>query len=131
MILDTSVIIASLRGERGAIDLDSRLDGMRVSVVNLTEVFHAARRRNVETTPEEIEETLVAAGVEIVTPTRDTARFAAAFMSAEPPKGYSRISLGDGFCLAHAFEYGEPALTGDRAWTAIPLPFPVKIELIR
>ncbi len=131
MIVDTSVIIASLRGERGAIDLDARLSGMRMSVVNLTEVFHVARRQKVETTPEEIEQALVAAGVEIIVPTRDTARHAAGFMSAEPPKGASRISLGDGYCLALAFEYDEPALTADCAWAETQFPFPGKIELIR
>lgn len=131
MMLDSTVIIATLKGERGAIDIESGLEGKRISIINLTEVFHAARRRGVETTADEIERSLVSAGMKIVFPTIETARLAADFMSTEPPKGRARISLGDGYCLAHAFEIDAPVLTADRSWAEMAFPHPVKVELIR
>jgi len=131
MMLDTSVIMASLLGERGGVELDARLGGSLVSIVNLTEVIVVSRRRGLDASAEEIEESLRLAGVETVAPTVETARLSASFMAAIPPKGYSRISIGDGYCLAHAFQRGVVALTADRAWAEMKFAHPVKIELIR
>ncbi len=130
-MLDTSAVMASLLDEPGAIALDRRLAGAMISIVNLTEVFDVARRREIAASPEEIEDSLRLAGVRTVEPTIETARLSAAFMASKPPRGRSRISLGDGYCLAHAYERKAPALTGDRAWAETKFPYPVRIELIR
>lgn len=131
ILLDASAVIALLRKEPGADMVRALMPEAKISVVNLTEVYEIIRRQKLDMQPLEISGMLTAAAVETILPDEETALLAAEMMAGRTPPGHGRISLGDGYCLAHAYQRGVPALTADRAWAETEFQYPVKIELIR
>lgn len=66
--------------------------------------------------------------IRVIDATRSLALVAGAMMPMTRAAG---LSLGDRFCLALAREEGLPAMTADKAWSAISEAVGVDIRLIR
>ncbi|MCV0396265.1 MAG: type II toxin-antitoxin system VapC family toxin [Rhizobiaceae bacterium] len=123
-VLDSSVILAVLKGERGGEAAAEFAWKAAISSVNITEIV----TKCVEWGLDPGEALLFLAGREIavVAFEQEDAVFAGRLASVVP-KGV--LSLGDRACIATAVQRNATAVTADRAWAALDLPCP--IELIR
>lgn len=118
LVLDASAVIALLRDEPGADSIRELLDELGtppassalLSTVNLTEVHQLLGP--------ELPEIIDGPDDVITTAVYDQrhAREAAALLPATRAAG---LGLGDRACLALAKVSGLPALTADRAWSAV------------
>lgn len=130
-MLDASAVLALLKAEPGSEKVRTLMPGSSMSIVNLTETVAVACRQRLDVAPAALRQMLRDGKVRIIVPDEDTALLAAEMMGAKPPKKYGPLSLGDGYCLAHAAILGAPALTADQGWAETQFPSPVDIELIR
>jgi ribonuclease VapC len=124
--LDTSAIIAVVRGEPGADLVSRRLGGGLLCTVNFAEVIGSMARRGID--PGELRATLAGLPVTLVALDPDLAYRAGAL---EPVTRREGLSLGDRACLALAERHGVPALTADRSWAAAGARLGIAVELIR
>ena len=131
VVLDASAVLALLKAEPGSEKVRALMPGSMMSIVNLTETVAVANRQRLDGPSAAIRQMLSNGKVRIIAPDEDTAMLAAKMMGARPPKRCGPLSLGDGYCLAHAAILGAPALTADRGWAETAFPHPVKVELIR
>ncbi len=121
-VLDSSAVIAFLRGEPGAEAVAGILFGALVSSVNLAEVVTKLIERGA--TPEVASETVSGLPIEIA-PASKAAGLVAGLLHAKT-RGRG-VSLGDRFCLALAQETGLPVFTADRAWAGLGLPLDIRL----
>lgn len=119
-MLDASALVALLREESGADQVERLLDGAYVSAVNWSEVV--VRHRAVDLKAEELREGIEALGVRIVAFGAEDAELTAELR--EPTRGRG-LSLADRACLALAGRLGGTAFTADRAWTGLDVGVPV------
>ncbi|MBI4273782.1 MAG: type II toxin-antitoxin system VapC family toxin [Rhizobiales bacterium] len=124
VVLDASAILASINEEPGYKVVDDFIEGSIISSVNFSEVVTKLTLRG--TAPDEIEAALD--NYPVVVEHFDHRRAIDAGLLAEKTKRRG-LSLADRACLALALELKLPAVTADRAWTALDLP--VKIRVIR
>ncbi|MDQ3386083.1 MAG: type II toxin-antitoxin system VapC family toxin [Actinomycetota bacterium] len=127
-VLDASALLAWLREEPGAEDVDRALDGARISAVNLSEVLQkslAAGLTSAETSP--LPEDLGTLGLSVVAFGTREAGVAAELWSVARSLG---LSLADRACLATAICLESPAMTADRGWEGIEWEG-LSVELIR
>ena len=124
IVLDSSALIALLRGEKGAEMVAMLLEGSCLSTVNLSEVLTKSNEwgRN----PIEVLNEIEALPVVILPATVEQALTAALLRPLTRSAG---LSLGDRLCLALALSLGCPALTADSAWKG--LPHNVEVRFIR
>lgn len=125
-VLDASALLAYLKDEPGAEVVEERLlTGAAISTVNWSEVLAKMAERG-ERAERELrrlmEEWGVAQLLEIVPFSREDAERAASLRAATRSLG---LSLGDRACLAFAWRLDRPALTADRSWLDLSLPFEV------
>ena len=127
-VLDASALLAWLREEPGAENVERVLDGAVISAVNLSEVLQkslAAGLREKEVSP--LPDDLGTLGLSVVAFGTSEAQVAAALWSVTRSLD---ISLADRACLATAICLEIPAMTADLAWTKIDWEG-LSVDLIR
>jgi PIN domain nuclease of toxin-antitoxin system len=125
-VFDSSAVLAFLYAEPGGDALRSGLPDGVMTAVNAAEVLSVLVRDGIPMDDARL--ALESTGVEILD---FTARHAVKTAELASPQARSRgISLGDRACMAAAILMDAPAVTADRAWTAIRAPG-LKVETIR
>lgn len=121
-VLDSSVVLASLFQEAGAVELDPVLPLSQIGAVNLAEVVTKLQERGFPDGA--IDEMLADIELRIVPFDVDQAIHAGKLRAATRAAG---LSLGDRACLALAAAEGATAITMDRHWATLDLPVPVRV----
>jgi len=122
--MDSSAVLASIRGEPGADVVNAALAGSFTSAINLAEVVSKLIQDGV---PGAEAATIVRRiGVQLVETDEEQALAASLIHAITRSAG---ISIGDAFCLALGKLRGCPVMTADRAWKTLDLG--VEVTLIR
>jgi PIN domain nuclease of toxin-antitoxin system len=124
VVLDASVVLAAVLGERGGAAVADLKGSAFVSTVNYAEV--RTRLIDLGVKREAVDQSIALLGLEIVAFDIEQADCAADLRGATRGAG---LSLGDRACLALASARNTVALTADHAWQAVEVP--VQIELVR
>ena len=126
LILDSSVILAAILGERGGDAVFESLDEAAVSTVNVAEVYSyaAINALPVEAIDAFLEET----GIEIVPFAQDQAVLTGHLATKTRKAG---LSLGDRACLALAALRKAEVLTADHAWERVAGDVGVRVTMLR
>ena len=120
-VLDSSVLMAIVKQEPGAIAGREALSDGMVSAVNFAETLGKLALQGFD--PDSAERELRGAGLSVsAVLDEDIAGVVALHQLAK--RG---ISLADRFCLALAIRTGLPCLTGDRSWTELSLAVQVSV----
>lgn len=116
IVLDSSAVLALLRGEPGADIVEQSIDTAAMSAVNLQEVAKELVRDGIDYA--DVRDIVNGLSLEILAHDQD-----AAFRAAElfPLTRQYGSGLGDRSCMALALHLGVPVLTTDREWTKIKL----------
>jgi len=122
-VIDASVVLAVCQQEAGSEQARLTMRAGLISTVNLSEVFQKSMERHKLPQAKAIVET---AGLEIVPFSETLAEIAAEIHSQVRGKD---ISFADRACLALGMAEGLPVLTGDHAWTTLPMN--ITVELFR
>lgn len=123
-IIDSSVILAVLREERGDKSAAEFALDATMSSVNLAEVVAKCIERNLS--PEAAISFITGRNITVADFDYDLAVMAGRLQSIAP-KG--ALSLGDRACIATAIRMGGTVVTADRIWTTFDLG--CEVELIR
>ena len=121
-VLDASALLAFLFRERGHRHVESVISECCIGSVNVSEVLGRFSRDGHD--PHAAYLRIEASPVEVVPFTGEHAVLAAALVPQTDSLG---LSMGDRACLALSISRNCPALTADRAWSALDLP----IEIIQ
>jgi ribonuclease VapC len=121
-VVDSSVLLAVLLGERGSELAIPILEGALLGTVNLTEVH--TRMISLGATAAHAWDRILNFHCEISPLTQTQARIAAELVTTTRPLG---LSLGDRACLALAIERKAKVYTTDRAWKRLNLEIPVEV----
>lgn len=124
VVLDASAVLALLRAEPGAEQVETTLQTACLSTVNAAEVAQKATHHGTDGAWALAE--LRDLGLTLTAFTGEDALAAAALWPHTRPAG---LSLADRACLALAQRMGCPALTADQAWKQLDLD--IEIQLIR
>jgi PIN domain nuclease of toxin-antitoxin system len=114
-VVDTSAVLAVVRGEPGAAEAERLMTGGLIGTANLVEVVSKGAQYGFPQA-----ETLRAVsilGLDIVDVDRATADQAMALWRLRK----HNVSLGDRLCIGLARARGMPVLTGERVWKALDL----------
>jgi len=122
VVLDTSALLAWLRGEPGAEVVHPLLPTAIMSAPNWSEACQKLHQRGVDT--ERITSRLRALGIQVEPFTEADAVTAASLWSRTRAAG---LSLGDRCCLALGSRLGLTTVTADPAWADLDLDVPVQI----
>lgn len=123
-VLDASALLAWLRAEDGADQVDTHIDGSVISAVNASEVAQKVTQRGGYGSQAVTE----ALGLGLVL-TPFGGEDALATAELWPHTHSQGLSLGDRACLALAHRLDRPALTADQAWKGLKTD--VEVQLIR
>jgi PIN domain nuclease of toxin-antitoxin system len=121
-VLDASVLLAHISGERGAEAVPHLADDALLSTVNLSEVYAKLLERDLSA--DDAASLIYRYGFNPVPFDRELARKAGMLRPATRALG---LSLGDRACLALAQREGLPALTTDRSWTKLNIGVEIKV----
>ena len=124
VVLDTSALLAYVKGETGADDVAAVIGDAVISTVNYAEAVTKLVEKGMSLPL--VRMALGIAGLEVVDFDRNLAEVAGAMFAITKPFG---LSLGDRACLALAGREGVYAMTGDRIWSSLGAEF--KVRLIR
>jgi PIN domain nuclease of toxin-antitoxin system len=124
VVLDASALLAVLRSERGAEEVEQRLEGASIGAVNLSEVV---AKLSGDGAPE-AQIRLAIAKLELAVRAFDEEQAYAAGMLRKSTRKLG-LSFGDRACLALAHLSDATALTADRSWSRLDLD--IAIEVIR
>lgn len=124
VVLDTSALLAFVNGEDGGEEVARLMGDAIISTVNLAEAVTKLVSRGGSL--EWARNALAIADIDVVDFDRALAEETGWLVMQTHVRG---LSLGDRACLALAAREGIPAITADRAWTALGLG--VEIRLIR
>lgn len=124
VILDTSALLAYVKGEQGAELVASLIGEAAICAVNFAEAVSKLVEKGA--TLDLARAALGVANVDVVDFDRGLAEQTGALIAKTKLSG---LSLGDRACLALAARERIPALTGDRAWSKLGLD--IEIRLIR
>ena len=113
-VLDSSAVLASFYGEKGAGVIDALYRDSVISTVNAAEVISKLVERGMPAGM--ARSALFDTGIEIVPFDLDQAEVTGDLRAKTRAHG---LSLGDRACLALAKLINGRAITADRAWTAI------------
>ncbi|MGQ0481735.1 MAG: type II toxin-antitoxin system VapC family toxin [Pseudonocardia sp.] len=119
-VLDSSAVLAWLRGEPGADLVHPLLPTAIVSAANWSEIWQKLDQHGVDA--DRATHRLRALGVAVEPLTVADAVVAAKLWA--PGAG---LSLGDRCCLALAGRLGLAAVTADRAWSELDIEVPVRV----
>lgn len=109
--IDSSAIIAILRGEPGAEDALPHVRGSHISTVNLAEVFYITDIHGAERV--RVEQAIATMQLEESPFDREQAQIMAEIY---PATLGSSVGFADRACMALALKLGIPCLTGDQDW---------------
>lgn len=123
-VIDSSVVLAIVKGERGGAAAADYVEHAAMSSVSLAEIVTKCVEWALA--PDEAVAFVRGAGINVHDFTGDDAILAGR-LAKTARKGV--LSLGDRACIATAIRLGAIAVTADRAWAELDLPCPV--ELIR
>jgi PIN domain nuclease of toxin-antitoxin system len=121
-VLDASVLLAHISGEKGSEAVPRLANGALLSTVNLAEVFAKLLERNF--TADEAGETIYGYGFDPVPFDRGLARQTGVLRPITKALG---LSLGDRACLALAQREGLPVLTTDKSWTKLNIGIEIRV----
>lgn len=121
IILDASVVLAVVLGEKGHEGFHRLGWPLHVSTVNMAEV--RCKLVDHDVPAPDIDRALGLLGLTIVEFTEEHARLSATLRRQTRHAG---LSLGDRACLALATAMTGRAITADRAWMELSLPIPVE-----
>lgn len=124
-VLDSSAVIAVIRGEPGSDLAAAEFDQAVISAVNMQEVAKWLWQSGFEA--EGVREVLDTLNLDVrVHDTED------AFLAASLVRQTSRhgAGLGDRSCMALAIRLGLPTLTTDREWAELDIPG-LKVRVLR
>ena len=124
VVLDASAVLAVIRGEPGAAEVESLDSPPYLSAVNAAEVLSVLGRTGISAS--RAGHILDALQLRVVPFVPQLAAPVAALHVHARPHG---LSLGDAACLATAAAMGAVVYTADRAWRALDVG--VEIRLIR
>lgn len=121
IIVDASVVLAVILGERGGIDVAPAMNGAAISVVNLSEVY----RRLIDAEVKSVDAVTRVERLQMKIAQFDESQ---AIAAAELRAATRRIgaSFADRACLALALTRGKPVLTADRRWSELDLPIDIR-----
>ena len=120
MVLDSSVILAIIRGETGEDKALALAQNAQISAVNVAECIEQNLREDAGL------EIIASCEVQVIPPTEQQAILAGR-LRHKAPKGV--LSLGDRACLALALRESAPVMTADRDWLKVDVG--VEVLLIR
>ena len=123
-VIDSSVILAFVRGEPGGDRLSEFIDDAVMSAANLAELVTKCIELGID--PDPAIAFLLESGVGIVDLNAEQGILAGQ-LRRKAPKGV--LSLGDRVCIATAILSRRTAVTADKVWATFDLGCP--IELIR
>lgn len=123
-LLDSSTVLAFIRGEPHQLDEDLVLAGAGICSVNLAEVIGVLLAKGVP--DERITSAIGRLGMKVVPLDSDAALLAGRLIPVARPLG---IGLGDCACIAVGMTLQVPIYTGDRDW--LKLHIDADIKLIR
>ena len=123
VVLDASAVLAAIHGEAGGATVEPRLNGGKLSTVNLAEV---AQRLNDQWPDDLVISVLSELPCDVIDFDQALALRTGLLRRVTRKRG---LSLGDRACLALAERLGLPVLTADRAWADLDLG--VEVVLIR
>lgn len=126
VVLDSSVILAAILGERGGDLVFDRIEEAIVGSVNVAELYSYAAIKDFPT--DTIDAFFSDTGVEIVPFSLDHAVAAGGLAAVTRKAG---LSLGDRSCLALAVGRDAEVLTADRVWAAVAGDVGLTITLLR
>ncbi len=124
-MLDSSAVIASLRGEPGGDRVAAVFGRSAISAINLQEVAKWLWQSGVD--DKGVKTALDALDVAVHPHDREDAYLAASLIRHTKQFG---SGLGDRSCMALAIRLGVPALTTDRDWAKLSVPG-LTVEVIR
>lgn len=124
VVLDTSAVLAFLRGEPGGDSIGPLLPVARLSAVNLTEAVSKLIDRGAQ--PDIAVRRIRSLRMEVISFAFEHAERAGELRQATRHLG---LSLGDRACLALAQQLGAPVYTADRDWAKLHIG--VEVRLIR
>ena len=123
-VLDSSAVLAAIRGEPGAELVEPLLAMAPISAVNYAEIV--SRLVDFGSSPEDAIEAAGHLGLDVRPLDVSGAAAVGALRAATRSRG---LSLGDRACLALAKQLGLPVFTADRAWAELDLG--IEVVLIR
>ncbi|MER5390298.1 type II toxin-antitoxin system VapC family toxin [Saccharopolyspora sp. NPDC002686] len=123
-VLDTSAILAWLRGETGADRVDAVIDNATMSTVNWSELAQKLAQHGADAA--RTCDRLRTFGIAVEPFTADDAVRAGELWMRTRSAG---LSLGDRACLALAIRLDAPVVTADKAWQDVDVQ--VSVELLR
>ncbi len=126
IVLDASVILAAILGEPGGEIVFEQIQNVKVSAVNVAEVYTYAAVNNFPT--DAIDALFLQTGIAVI-PFSFAQATITGRMAAITRK--SGLSLGDRACLALAQQEQADVLTADRLWTSFANELGLKISLLR
>jgi PIN domain nuclease of toxin-antitoxin system len=121
-VLDASVLLAHISGEKGSEVVPDLASGALLSTVNLAELFAKLLERNF--TANEAGETIYGYRFDPVPFDRELARRTGVLRPLTKALG---LSLGDRACLALAQREGLPVLTTDKSWAKLNIGIEIRI----
>jgi ribonuclease VapC len=124
VVLDTSALLAYVKGEPGADDVAAVIGDAIISTVNYAEAVTKLVEKGMSLPL--VRTALGIAGLNVVDFDRGLAEVAGEMFATTKPFG---LSLGDRACLALAAREAVHAMTGDRIWSKLGGEF--KVRLIR
>ncbi len=124
-ILDSSALLAALRGEVGASEIMEIIDnGTHMTTVNLAEVI--TKLYHYKTTREEIDELIYDLPIHFIDVDKELAQLSSSYYPQARKFG---LSLADKICLAAAQRGNYTAVTTDEIWAKMDLD--IKVQVIR
>jgi ribonuclease VapC len=127
-IMDASALLALVRGERGAEQVEDYLESAQcvISSVNLAEV--GSKLIDLGLPKSELSRALKQFNVDIVDFGFELSLQTSQLRESTKAQG---LSLGDRACLALALQFDAPAVTADSAWQRLDADLGVKVLMIR
>jgi PIN domain nuclease of toxin-antitoxin system len=121
-VLDASVLLAHISGERGSGAVPRLANDALLSTVNLAEVFAKLLERDLSAS--DAASMIYRYGFYPVPFDRELARRSGMLRPMTKPLG---LSLGDRACLALAQREALPVLTTDKSWTKLNIGVEIKV----
>jgi ribonuclease VapC len=121
-VLDASVLLAHISGERGSEAIPKLADDTLLSAVNLAEIFAKLLERDFS--EDEAKAAVYRYGFEVV-PFDEALAFQTGVL--RPTTKALGLSLGERACLALAQREALPVLTTDRNWTKLNIGVEIKV----
>lgn len=127
-VLDTSALLAYIKGESGAEAIENIIDTCVMSAINITEAIIVLGRNN----PSQLEyyQMAVSELVDHKYETDSKLMIIASEISVKYREKHN-LSLGDCYCLALGKYLNLPIYTGDKIWHGLEKKLAIELKFIR